>query len=101
MMAMVLLEAANTKKYSQVRKDLQNHMLQGENRYPTTKAQAYTLLSKYVTSSGQASGSRNNDNNRDHGNNVNISFFQRHAPVDGPPIPGNDGVLHEDVRCWG
>ena len=27
MMAMVLLEAANAKKYSQVRKDLQNHML--------------------------------------------------------------------------
>ena len=48
MMAMFLLEAANVRKYGELKKNFQNHMLQQENRYPATKSGAYTLLHKFV-----------------------------------------------------
>ena len=93
-MAMLLLEAANPKKYDDLRISLLNNMLQGDNRYPTTKAEAYSMLSKYVPSNTRERGQS------DRNPRVAINVFQRCAPVDGPPIPGADNTCNPQWTCW-
>jgi hypothetical protein len=47
LIGIMMIEAANDKKFDEYRRSLQNSMSEGHNRYPTGKAAAYTMLSKY------------------------------------------------------
>ena len=88
-MAILLLEAANTKKYDELRVSLYNNMLQNDHRYPTTKVEAYSMFSKYVPSNvGDMHGTPGNNPR------VGINFYQKCTPVDDPPVPGVDNTCN-------
>ena len=109
--AILTIEGANDAKYGSVKRYLANQMVNGVDAYPDTKTQALTLLSKYIGESaprktnskkgGDKSKERNSGANDTDTSDINVSFYQHRAPpVEGPPIPGTDGKLLPEARCY-
>lgn len=104
LMAILTIEGANKGQYGPVKHHLANQMVHGVDLYPDTRSQAQTILSKYIPSDKSNKGSRNhvNGNSKTNDTNkVNVTFMQtRAAPREGPPVPGTDGKLHQETRCF-
>jgi hypothetical protein len=108
LIGIMMIESANDKKFDEYRRSLQNSMSEGHNRYPTGKAAAYTMLSKYqpnkkkyesVVNTSNVQRSRSSTRTRDTPAS-RISFYQRVEPVSGPPVAGNNGVTESSIDCW-
>lgn len=109
-LGIMLIESANDKRYGELKRSLQNSMAEGHNRYPEDRARARTLLSKYKAPIGPTSTPasesqpndhrRRRDNGRDDNTHGGVSFFQRTARVDGPPVAGTNGITEEAIDCW-
>jgi len=75
-------------------------MSQEHNRYPLNKLSAYTMLSKFMPEKKQPSNT-NRDRDRSRSTTViNVFFYQRREPVEGPPILGTNGAMKNMVDCW-
>ena len=122
LLALLTLEGANEAKYGGLKRLLANQMVQGVDTYPETRAKAQTLLSKYVpdkpvkqkqpqdtdpNKKKQPGGNTSTEANGGTGGgepedtaNLNVSFHQRHAPIEGPPVAGTDGNIMDGRHCY-
>ena len=101
----MMIEASNDKKYAELKRSLHNSMSEGHNRYPEDRQRARTMLSKYKPAS--VTNNRRIDRNGRNGpvdeetsNLGGVSFYQRAATVEGPPIAGTNGHTEESITCW-
>ena len=96
-MGTLFIESENGKKYGYLKMFLINSMTQEHNRYPTSKADAYTMLFEYAPKRLKSNNNLMATRNRPA---TCVSFYQRDTPVDGPPVAGTNGIIEEMSNCW-
>ena len=92
-MGIMMIETAHDRKFGEIKRSLQNSMVEGNNRYLVDKATAYTMISKFQPERQRGPNGRETTTS-------GVSFYQRADPMEGPPMPGTNGVLEAIVQCW-
>ena len=103
LLGVMIIKAANNKKYAELKCLLHNSMSEEHNRYPEDRSRARMVLSKYKPPSGNnrrnIRDNRNGTPDEETSNLGDISFYQRAAPVEGSPIANTNEHIEEPITC--
>ena len=107
--AMAIIKQADKKRFGDLQTELKNSYVKKRNEYPTTVADALTLLNNYTSSyqSGGRNGGNRNGGNRNGNNNQggngrqSLSFLQ--SGQNGVPVylRGTNNLFRSQITCHG
>ena len=100
-LAMCFFMHADERRYGELHEELKKGVFRGRDEYPVTVSDAYEFLIRTSRQIGYQRNHRMGGNRFRGGRTGSTNNFMlvqnRNDPV---PIPGNDGVLHEDITCY-
>jgi hypothetical protein len=87
------LKRADRRRYGGLWSKLENLFTRGQDHYPEDLTSAHNLLLNYKAPPAAQQGRRGQS--RDEEEVTGLTFLQN-----GAPVPGTDGTLHEQIRCY-
>ena len=95
-LAVCFLLGCSIRKYGSLVADLQNSYQMGDNKFPTTTAEAYQMMANNTCSPAEGQTLSTNNIDNAYGNMSGMSFVQTNDKKE-VPIRGADGILHPHI----
>ena len=96
-MVTLIIKSANNNKYGDLKRLLINITTHGQNCYPTSKADTYTMLCKFFPKITKNKNESTATCDRPY---TGVSFYQRTTPVDGQPVERTNVTIEEMINFW-
>ena len=95
-MGTLLIESAIGKNYGNLKRSLINSMTQKRNRYHNSKADAYTILCRYIPKNIKNKNESTTIGNRPA---TGVPICQRATTTDGPLVEVTNGITEDMITC--